>query len=120
MKKKINPNSDHVRLNLRLTEQEWKEIHEYAANSNCRSVSEYARKVLTELPVNVFYRNQSFDDFEEQMATHFLPLLDHINDRLGELNFDDPVLSDIIKNLTTIFKDIRKLLAKLSNQCDPK
>ncbi len=87
MTKKIRPNSDQVRLNLRLTEKQWKEIKKHAANSNCRSVSEYARKVLSELPVSVFYRDQSFDDFEEQMATHFLPLLDHFNDRLGELNF---------------------------------
>ncbi len=56
------------RLNLRLSQQEWDKIHRLAANSTCRSTSEYARKVLAQKPVKVFYRNQSFDNFEEQMV----------------------------------------------------
>lgn len=62
------------RLNLRLTQQEWDKIHRLAANSTCRSTSEYARKVLSQKPVRVFYRNQSFDNFEEQMV-RLLPQL---------------------------------------------
>ena len=63
------------RLNLRLTQQEWDKVHKLAANSTCRSVSEYARKVLAQKPVRVFYRNQSFDNFEEQMV-RLLPQLE--------------------------------------------
>ncbi|HEY4291373.1 MAG TPA: hypothetical protein VGN00_29935 [Puia sp.] len=63
------------RLNLRLTQQEWDKVHRLAANSTCRSISEYARKVLVQKPVRVYYRNQSFDDFEEQMV-RLLPQLD--------------------------------------------
>lgn len=63
------------RLNLRLTESEWDKIHRLAANSTCRSTSEYARKVLSQKPVRVFYRNQSFDNFEEQMV-RLLPQLE--------------------------------------------
>ena len=73
------------RLNLRLSQQEWDKIHRLSSNSTCRSVSEYARKVLAEKPVKVFYRNQSFDEFEEQM-TRLLPLLE----TFGE-NFDEAV-----------------------------
>ena len=62
------------RLNLRLTQQEWDKIHRLAANSTCRSTSEYARKVLAQKPVRVFYRNQSFDSFEEQMVRLLPPL----------------------------------------------
>ncbi|HTI93536.1 MAG TPA: hypothetical protein VL727_23220 [Puia sp.] len=62
------------RLNLRLTQQEWDKIHRLAANSTCRTTSEYARKVLAQKPVRVFYRNQSFDNFEEQMV-RLLPQL---------------------------------------------
>ena len=42
------------RLNLRLTQQEWDKIHRLAANSTCRSMSEYARTVLSQKPVRVF------------------------------------------------------------------
>ena len=68
------------RLNLRLTQQEWDKIHRLAANSTCRSTSEYARKVLAQKPVRIFYRNQSFDSFEEQMV-RLLPQLE--TDRAG-------------------------------------
>lgn|GEM_PF-634984 len=56
------------RLNIRLDQKEWDKVHKLTSNSTCRSVSEYARKVLLEKPVRVFYRNQSFDDFEETMV----------------------------------------------------
>ena len=63
------------RLNIRLDQKEWDKVHKLTSNSTCRSVSEYARKVLLEKPVRVFYRNQSFDDFEEQMI-RLLPQLE--------------------------------------------
>ena len=63
------------RLNIRLSQPEWDKIHKLAEGTTCRSVSEYARRVLSRKPVRVFYRNKSFDIFEEQM-TRLLPLLE--------------------------------------------
>jgi len=73
------------RLNLRLTQQEWDKIHRLAANSTCRSTSEYARKVLSQKPVRVFYRNQSFDNFEEQMV-RLLPQLETYGNDFAQLS----------------------------------
>lgn len=73
------------RLNIRLSQKEWDKVHKLSANSTCRSVSDYARKVLSEKPVKVFYRNQSFDEFEERMS-QLLPQLE----TFGE-NFDQVV-----------------------------
>jgi hypothetical protein len=88
------------RLNLRLTESEWDKIHRLAANSTCRSTSEYARKVLSQKPVRVFYRNQSFDDFEEQMV-RLLPRLETCRN-----DFDQ---------LSATINEIKELLIKLSD-----
>lgn len=72
------------RLNIRLSQQEWDKIHKLSFNTTCRSVSEYARKVLSEKPVKVFYRNQSFDNFETQM-TRLLPQLEAYSDNFEKL-----------------------------------
>lgn len=72
------------RLNIRLSQQEWDKVNRLSSNSTCRSVSEYARKVLSEKPVKVFYRNRSFDDFEEQM-TNLLPRLETFGEAFAEM-----------------------------------
>src|SRR5258708_13928130 len=70
------------RLNIRLSQQEWDKVHRLSSNTTCRSISEYSRKILLNKPVKVFYRNQSFDHFEQQM-TRLLPQLQTIG-----ANFD--------------------------------
>ena len=88
------PNTEKLRfrrLNLRLTQQEWDKIHRLAANSTCRSTSEYARKVLSQKPVRVFYRNQSFDNLEEQLVR-----------LLAELNTANQNFAEALKTLTTL------------------
>jgi len=96
-----------LRLNIRLSPQEWDKIHRLAANTTCRSVSEYARKVLAKQPVTVFYRNQSFDIFEEHM-TRLLAQLDTFSD-----NNDQPGF------LRTV-EVIKFLIEKIADKCDPK
>jgi hypothetical protein len=65
---KTFPNMKDLRLNIRMSQQEWDKVHRLASNTTCRSTSEYARKVLTDKPVNVLYRNKSFDEFCDQMT----------------------------------------------------
>jgi uncharacterized protein (DUF1778 family) len=71
------------RLNIRLSDQEWDKVHRLSANTTCRNISDYARKVLLNHPVKVFYRNQSFDNFEEQMI-RLLPLLEANIEKLSD------------------------------------
>lgn len=104
------------RLNIRLSQQEWNLIEDLAANSTCRTVSEYARKVLAKKPVKVLYRNQSFDEFEERMTTRFLPLLEQFKERFAVATAEGQVVP-VISELLETFKRIKKLLAKISDQC---
>jgi len=110
------------RLNIRLSQQEWDKVHKLSANSTCRSVSEYARKVLSEKPVKVFYRNQSFDEFEDRMTT-LLPLLEAFGDNFSHLIKTRPDLQTLVDAHGAFSKtaeEIKTHLEKLSDQCDPK
>jgi MobC-like protein len=120
------------RLNIRLSQPEWDKVHKLSANTTCRSVSEYARKVLSDKPVKVYYRNQSFDDFEEQM-TRLLPQLEAFGDNLdqtvkklvsfyytAEIKAALPALQNCAQRFSVIAEEIRSHIEKLSEQCDPK
>lgn len=49
-------------LHLRLSEQEYKLLQKYFAESLCPKLSDFARKNLLRKPVVLKYRNQSLDD----------------------------------------------------------
>jgi MobC-like protein len=120
------------RLNLRLTQPEKDWLHKRSLETTCRSVSEYARKVLLQKPVRVLYRNQSFDDFEEQM-TRVLPQLESFGDnfaqavkKLSSLESIPEIaaalapLLDSGQGFAKMADNIRFYIEKLSFQCDPK
>jgi hypothetical protein len=83
-------------LTLRLNEQEKQKLDSLCARAQCNSISEYARDVLLEEPVKIKYRNQSADEFLEEMillkkelnfignnfnqAVHKLHTLDHVSE----------------------------------------
>ncbi len=120
------------RLNIRLSAEEWDKVHKLAGNTTCRSVSDYARKVLAQKPVKVFYRNKSFDEFEERMST-----------LLPQLETDRETFALLVKKLSSLYSTpeinaaLQEVLAaqqsfslqatcfeynilKLSRQCDQK
>jgi hypothetical protein len=133
MKQSVQPLTARLhRLNIRLDQKEWDKLHKLASNSTCRSVSEYARKVLLEKPVRVFYRNQSFDDFEETMV-RVLAQLEGFGDNFNLLvkkslsaeKFPDlkpllPPLLDCAQSFARTAEEIRTHLKKLADQCDQK
>jgi hypothetical protein len=133
MKKNNSPQKARLRrLNVRLSQPEWDKVHKLSSHTTCRSVSEYARKVLSDKPVSVYYRNQSFDDFEEQM-TRLLPQLEAFGDNLdqavkklvsfyytAEIKAALPTLQDCAQRFSVIAEEIRSHIEKLSEQCDPK
>jgi len=81
-------------LTLRLNDQEKQKLDRLCTRAQCNSLSEYARDVLLEEPVKIKYRNQSADEFLEEMillkkelnalgnnfnqAVHKLHTLDHV------------------------------------------
>ena len=93
------------RLNIRLSESEWNKIQRHASNTTCRNVSDYSRKVLLNKPVRVFYRNQSFDDFEEELV-RLLPILNaYANDH---------------DSFVATANEIKELLIKIADTCAQK
>lgn len=124
------PPKEH-RLNLRLSEREWNKIHKLASNTTCRSVSEYCRKVLLREPVIVYHRNQSFDNFEEDLAP-LLPILktfgEDFNTLIQGLSGDNSTSANIMLDVLLLrnrqFLDtttrIKELLTKITDTCSQK
>ena len=80
-------------LTIRLNEDEEKKLNHFYSRTTSNALSEYARDVLLRAPVNILYRNQTADEFLEEMillkkelnaignnfnqAVHKLHTLDH-------------------------------------------
>ena len=80
-------------LTIRLTEDEEKKLFQLYSRTTSNGLSEYARDVLLRAPVTILYRNQTADEFLEEMlllkkelnaignnfnqAVHKLHTLDH-------------------------------------------
>ena len=54
-------------LTLRLNEDEEKKLLQLYSRTTSSGLSEYARDVLLRAPINVLYRNQTADEFLEEM-----------------------------------------------------
>jgi hypothetical protein len=83
-------------LTIRLNEDEENKIKKLYSRSTYGSLCEYARDVLQKNPINIFYRNQSADEFLAEMiqlknelnaignnfnqVVHKLHTLDHLSE----------------------------------------
>ena len=54
-------------LTVRFTDEERKKLNRLRNKAQCNSLSEYARDVLLDEPVTIKYRNQTADEFLEEM-----------------------------------------------------
>jgi hypothetical protein len=54
------------RVTIQVTEEDLQKLEERLANSTCRTMSEYGRKLLLGKPVTVLYRNRSLDAFIDE------------------------------------------------------
>jgi len=54
-------------ITLRLNEEEFADLQRRLKTTTCRRMSEYTRLLLFEKPVTVRQRNQSMDDFMEEL-----------------------------------------------------
>jgi hypothetical protein len=55
------------RVSFQIKPGEYQQIEKFRRSTTCRSLSEYARKVLLAKPVVVKYRNESADQYLEEM-----------------------------------------------------
>lgn len=104
------------RLNIRLSQKEWEKVRRLYANSTSRSISEYARKLLTNQPVTQLFRNPPL----EELASRLPPLLDYMTSVGNSAMSTNPDFLATYGNTVEIAEDIRTLLIKLSEGCDPK
>lgn len=54
-------------ISFRVKPGQYKIIYGHFSTTTCRKLSEYARNVLLQKPVRIKYRNQSADDFLQEM-----------------------------------------------------
>jgi hypothetical protein len=55
-------------ISFRVKTKEYDQIYSHFKNTTCRKLSEYARKVLLNKPVTVQLRNQTANDFLDEMV----------------------------------------------------
>lgn len=55
------------RITLRLTDQEYAKIESKFTASTCRKISDHIRRQLFNKPIITTYRNQSLDDYMEEI-----------------------------------------------------
>jgi hypothetical protein len=94
----MNSEKDQFKLlTIRLKVKEYERLKERFANTTCRSLNRYARNVLSNAPVKVFFRNKSFDEFVEeaillrkemQLIREHLPFTKDSENRLVELHLE--------------------------------
>ena len=117
------------RLNIRLSQGEYDQIASHSASTTCRSISEYCRKLLSGKPIRVFYRNKSFDDFEQRMI-RIMPILQEHANTIEDLkkiltppqtNAGIALYVTLVSNAQDKFikltEEIRDHLVILSDQC---
>lgn len=104
------------RLNLRLSAKEWKKVNQLFANSTCRSLSEYARKLLTEQPIHQFFRNPPLEELNRLL----MPLLEYLTAVANAVAQGDPKSVETSGYMMEVAEDIRTYLAKLAPLCDLK
>jgi hypothetical protein len=63
MEKPQKNNLRTKKVSTYLSQRELDEVRKKVANSTCRGLSEYSWKLLMGMPITVYYRNKSFDEF---------------------------------------------------------
>ena len=127
-RKRVVKDADEIRtkwLPIRLNTIEKNQLNHLYNRSTCNSLSEYARQVLLREPVFIKYRNQSADDFLEEMiqlknelnaigknfnqAVHKL----HTLDRVPEIRTWAILNENDKKNFTRKVQEIQEKLSQI-------
>ncbi|MDB5199177.1 MAG: plasmid mobilization relaxosome protein MobC [Chitinophagaceae bacterium] len=115
-------------LTIRLNDDEEKKLNKLYGLTTSNSLSEYAREVLLKQPVNIIYRNQSADDFLEEMillknelnaigknfnqAVHKL----HTHDHIQEIKTWAILNEENRKNFMKKAEEIKEKMTQIYNQ----
>lgn len=108
MKKEL-VRSEYIRVWLRPKEVE--NLKSLVSNSTCRTISEYGRKLLINLPIVIYYRNKSFDEFMDTS----IELRREIQDLLRQ-----PLTMANEERLIQLYREIKEGINQIMDQCSPK
>ena len=100
-----NPSTRFV--SIRLSPDEFKDVYRYLQESTCRSLTEYAKKLLTNKPVIVKVRDQSREDVLQQLTL--------IKTRLD--NLLDSVEPEKQNGLQGEIAEIKSAIRQIAEQC---
>jgi hypothetical protein len=100
-----NPTTRFV--SIRLSPDEFKDVYRYLQESTCRSLTEYAKKLLTNKPVIVKVRDQSREDVLQQL-TLIKSRLDSLLDKV-EPGGQEPLQGDIA--------EIKSAIRQIAEKC---
>ena len=100
-----NPSTRFV--SIRLSPDEFKDVYRYLQESTCRSLTEYAKKLLTNKPVIVKVRDQSREDVLQQLTL--------IKTRLD--NLLDNVESEKQNGLQGDIDEIKSAIRQIAEKC---
>jgi hypothetical protein len=92
-------------VNFALHKEDLERLRKTVAHSTCRSVSEYCRKVALGKPVRVFYRDQSFDAFTDEVIA--------LRKEMQAIRENGPLTSEGEQRLITLLEEIKKYINKI-------
>lgn len=93
------------KVSVGLKKEDIDRLRQERSNSTCRTLSEYCRKLLLGKPVRVFYRDQSFDAFIDEVIV----LRKEMQNVLGK----GPFSTEDERRLINLQEEIKKYINKI-------
>jgi hypothetical protein len=94
-------------LSIRLSPAEFEEVYIQLQKSTCRSLTEYAKKLLMHKPVTVKLRDQTREDILQQLGL-IKSRLDMVIDKVESMPAD---------GLLTELTELKSILRQIAQQC---
>jgi len=102
----------HHSLRVSIEDKEYQRLKNECAKTTCKSLSEYVRKIIFGKRMQVYYRNQSFDEFTEE-SIQLKKTLILVCDK-GDYKAPDKEF--LLKKI----EQIQRLLNKIVDECSQK
>jgi hypothetical protein len=111
MKLKSSDDKREARVVVLYTPKEYSWLKEQFARSTCHTVSAYIRKVSLHYPVEIAVRNESFDDFIEEIIL--------LRKELGTIRKEGGFTPEQLEKIIRVQEDIKSIINKIVELCMP-
>ena len=119
-------------LTIRLNVDEEKKLRQLYSGTTCNALSEYVRDVILKEPVNILYRNQTADEFLEEMillrkelnaignnfnqVVHRLHTLDHLHEIRSWTTMNESSQKIFLKKVEEIQEKMNQIFRQWSQK----